>query len=95
MSYVVSISDEDGRKFYFAGWDGSDTQPDAGELTFWRPTVEDPETYMYSDFQEVEIEARLIVQSKLAFALGLPEEFVGGITKIRVEQMKVGSHGKR
>lgn len=50
---------------------------------------------MYSDFQEVEIEARLIVKSKLAFALGLPEEFVSGITKIRVEQMRVGSYGKR
>lgn len=94
MSYVVSVTNEDGDKFYFAGWDGSDTEPTAGELTYWRTTISDHETYTYSDDMEAGIEAMLIAKSKFAYAIGLPEDFVTGVTKIRVEPFRVTSYGK-
>lgn len=96
MHYVISISDDSDRKFYFAGWEGSDTHPEARnaiELTYWRPTAKDPETYDYDDLDEAELEVKLLMSSIFEDAIGLPIDFHHDIVKMRIEQVKVGSYG--
>lgn len=93
MRYVISISNVDDQKFYFAGWEGSDTEPMAGQLTYWRKTISDPETYEYDDDLEAVIESKLIVNSKLEFPIGIPDSFKTDIAIVRVEEVRVGSYG--
>lgn len=93
MRYVISILGDDDEKFFFAGWEGSDSGPAAGEMTYWRPKTTDPETYEYDTASEAEIEVKLLIKCALAFTIGLPEDFISDVIKLRVEKIKVGSYG--
>jgi hypothetical protein len=91
--FVISILGDSDDKFFFAGWDASDTIPTAGEMTYWRPKITDPETYEYDTASEAEIEVQLLIKCALAFSIGLPENFINDVIRLKVEEVKVGSYG--
>ena len=61
------------RTYYFGGWEASDVSPDANELLFWRPTLQDAETYCYEHIHEAMCEM-LLIRSSEGFSIGLPED---------------------
>lgn len=74
---MFCITIKDGKYvYYFAGWEGSDTTPRAGEMTYWRPKLNDPETYEYDDHKEASIELDLINDSDYEVnSIGIPDDF--------------------
>lgn len=72
--FVITVTDGI-RSFYFSGREGSDCEPDADEMSFWRPNWKDPEVFEFDDMQEVQIELDLLRDSYLEDAIGLPDEF--------------------
>ncbi len=96
MRYVISISDESERKFFFAGWESSDTHPEARyatALTYWRATPDHYETYDYEDVDEAELEVQLLMTDAFEYTVGLPIDFGQDVVKLQVEPVKVGSYG--
>lgn len=97
MRYVISISDESERKFFFAGWESSDTHPEArnaSALTYWREDQLHDDVYHYEEFDEPELEIKLLLTDAFEFTIGLPVDFGQDVVKLRVEQVKVSSYGR-
>lgn len=87
--YVIVV-DDGYQEFYFAGWEGSDCDPAADEMTFWRPSATDPEVYEYEDMTELKAELALIRKSGLNFPIGIPDDFM--YDDIRIDFIKIREH---
>lgn len=74
MMFVIVVSDGI-QNFYFAGWEGSDCEPNAGQMSFWRPSWKDPETYEFDNIVDVKIELELLRKAYLEDAIGIPDDF--------------------
>ena len=72
--FVIEITDGIS-SYFFSGWEGSDCDPYAPEMTFWRPTADDIEVYEFDDIQEVNIEMGLIKECHIDWSIGLPDRF--------------------
>jgi hypothetical protein len=86
MGYVITATSDSGERFFFGGFEGSDTPKSADEMTYWYRKLDAPEVYFYTDLAEVTTETMLIARSDIANAIGLPEkEINSGLLHIRVE----------
>jgi hypothetical protein len=69
------VVDDGERQFYFAGWEGSDTAPEGGEMTYWKSSINNPEAYEFEDPIEAKIDLQLVRETGLESAIGLPDDF--------------------
>lgn len=87
--YVIVV-DDGYQEYYFAGWEGSDCDPAADEMTFWRPHYNDPEVFEFADRVELMTEIELLKKSGLNFPIGIPDDFM--YDDIIIDFVKVREH---
>lgn len=87
--YVIVV-DDGNEEYYFAGWEGSDCDPAADEMTFWHPNAFDPEVYEFTDKAELKAELDLIRKTGLNFPIGIPDDFV--YDDVVIDFIKIREH---
>lgn len=87
--YVIVV-DDGYQEFYFAGWEGSDCDPAADEMTFWRPKVSDPEVFEFTDRVELKAEIELLKKTGLNFPIGIPDDFM--YDEVAIDFIKIREH---
>lgn len=73
--FAIKITDDGDRVYYFGGWEGSDTEATAGQFTYWKKSLTNPESYEYDSLEEVSIELELLLTSAPEEVIGLPDDF--------------------
>lgn len=86
--FVIKITDDNERFFFFAGWDGSDTDPAGGQLTYWKEDYKNPEVYEFDSLEEASIELEILLTNGPEFTIGLPEDFDVGIALINLGKVR-------